>query len=180
MLQHYFLQKLPYLPHLRSLYLPFIPCKESSNIGVQDEKELALQVIDIITLRPEIELCYLAIAEKCFEVLESRGSARDARGTDHNLDVDAESDESDDDDDDEDDEDDEEDDDADDATATVNVNTAVANHEDSETDEEDYDSADEGSELGDDAAKCQLKFKLREILFYDDQVAIFKARHGTI
>jgi hypothetical protein len=31
-----------------------------------------MQVVDMIFLRPEIELCYLGISNKCFEILENR------------------------------------------------------------------------------------------------------------
>jgi hypothetical protein len=37
-----------------------------------DPKELALQVVDVIVLRPEVELCYMGVSHKCFEILENR------------------------------------------------------------------------------------------------------------
>jgi hypothetical protein len=33
-----------------------------------DAKELALQLIDIVTLRPEIQLCHVGILTKCFQI----------------------------------------------------------------------------------------------------------------
>ena len=48
-----------------------------------DAKELALQVVElVIALRPEIELCYLGLLTKCFEILENRSSG-DSRVSSH-------------------------------------------------------------------------------------------------
>ena len=66
-----FLQRLPNIPHLRSLYVPHIA--NHSYAHHLDAKELASQIVDlVIALRPEIELCYMGILTKCFEILENR------------------------------------------------------------------------------------------------------------
>ena len=71
--QHFFLQHLPSIPHLRSLSIPFLADHvHGSNV---DPRELALQIVDIVALRPEVELCYMGIANKCFEILENRRSS---------------------------------------------------------------------------------------------------------
>lgn len=45
-------------------------------------------------------------------------------------------------------------------------------------------SADEalsdGEDSGSDIVKPSVGFRLREILFYDDKITIFKARHGVL
>ncbi|CAK4030738.1 hypothetical protein AC578_5764 [Lecanosticta acicola] len=103
---HFFLQRLPSVPQLRSLFLPFLADHvHGANV---DPRELALQIVDIVALRPEVELCYMGIANKCFEILEN---------------------------------------------------------------------GREGEAL---AEKIVGRLRLREILFYDDKVAIFKARHGRL
>jgi hypothetical protein len=66
---HHFLQRLPQIPHLRSLNIPFIADHVTP---AYDPKELALQVVDVIVLRPEVELCYMGVSHKCFEILENR------------------------------------------------------------------------------------------------------------
>ena len=68
-LQHYFLQNLPSIPRLRALYIPFLVNNPRNSV---DTKELALQIVDIVVLRPEIQLCYIGIVKKCFEILEQR------------------------------------------------------------------------------------------------------------
>ncbi|KAF2459352.1 hypothetical protein BDY21DRAFT_189261 [Lineolata rhizophorae] len=79
---HFFLQSLPNLPHLRSLYVPHIADHAHGNNI--DARELALQIVDIIHLRPEIELCYMGVQNKCFELLENKPRDWDsARGGHH-------------------------------------------------------------------------------------------------
>ena len=166
--------------------------------GAFEPKELALQLVDIITLRPEIQLCYVGIVNKCFEILEAPviggpGGADHMGSNSHNhhhhhagavsvTDGDEEEEEEEDgdgnhseaDETEDEDEGEEEDDDAD-----INPDAA--------TDEEE-DDIHEGSEDGEsDADSSFLEFenshsvlRLREILFYDDKVAIFKARHARL
>ncbi|KAF2481449.1 hypothetical protein BDY17DRAFT_301364 [Neohortaea acidophila] len=176
---HFFLQHLPSIPHLRSLSMPFLADHvHGSNI---DPRELALQIVDIVALRPEVELCYMGIANKCFEILESRrhSDSWDARPESHlgmhggsieeedgvagsegeDEEEDAEGEEA----------GDEEVEDVDDAGV------------DTESDEnEDDDDESESDAEGPARARGAARLRLREILFYDDKVAIFKARHGRL
>ena len=64
---HHFLRRLPNATTLRSLHIPHIA--EHVN-GTVHSREAALQVLDIVALRPELELCYLGIQTQCFEILE--------------------------------------------------------------------------------------------------------------
>lgn len=203
-LQHSFLQRLPNLPQLRSLNIPNIDNYISERL---EPRELAMQIADIITLRPEIQLCYVGISTKCFEILETRNdqsasngstggneggtsgtsvhgsgatdaTADNAQGggtaemdTSEEEDDDEEGDEEDDDDDDG--EDTEDDDDGDDGTPT-----GVTDPDETQSENEGGDESDDDSFVEDPALKTRLR--LREILFYDDKVAIFKARHGKL
>jgi hypothetical protein len=65
------------IPHIRSLYIPYIADHlHGNNI---DPQELAYQILDIVHLRPEIEICYMGISTKCFEILENRPTNYDLR-----------------------------------------------------------------------------------------------------
>ncbi|KAF2084516.1 hypothetical protein K490DRAFT_49000 [Saccharata proteae CBS 121410] len=174
---HFFLQRLPQIPHLRSLYIPYIADHAHGNNVSPDE--LALQVVDIVTLRPDIELCYMGILTKCFEILENRSSTYEGGSTaapPHDgsggpgggfggLGMDEE---------DEDPDDEGEDEDGD--------GGGMEEDSESEGSEGSYDEFDDfgesDSEEGDGCGGPRLR--LREILFYDDKVAIFKARHGRL
>lgn len=142
-----------------------------------DPRELALQIVDIVALRPEVELCYMGVANKCFEILENK-NGWDARpesllgqaGNDLSSsepedegDDGADDDPADDDDDDDNDDDDDDDDDG-------------------EDDADDTESEASGGSSGSDAAEenNHARLRLREILFYDDKVAVFRARHGRL
>ncbi|KAL2263071.1 hypothetical protein VTK26DRAFT_8359 [Humicola hyalothermophila] len=76
---HTFLQRLPNMPQLRSLNIPHVADYPMAGF---EPKELAHQLVDIITLRPEIRLCYIGIGAKCFEILEYRdtGGRKKRRG----------------------------------------------------------------------------------------------------
>lgn len=79
-------------------------------------------------------------------------------------------------------EDDDEDDDADEDDDDMDTaGPATADDEDTEDDTDDDphdDSDDDAYSEGEDRRAPRLR--LREILFYDDKVAIFKARHGRL
>ncbi|KAK4967018.1 hypothetical protein LTR28_003037 [Elasticomyces elasticus] len=168
---HYFLQRLPKIPHLRSLYIPFLADHvHGTNLNAC---EIALQVVDIVALRPDIELCYMGIATKCFEILENKRSDLDLRneshlglGSGHVADA-AESDDEDDAEDD--DEDDDDDGDGGDGDAT-----------ESDNEDDDHDDSDSDDVYSNAGEKLGPRLRLREILFYDDKVAVFKARHGRL
>lgn len=126
-----------------------------------------MQVLDIVTLRPEINISYVGMQNKCYEILEGKGNEYDSE--------------------------------ADDAHSEGFV-PGAENWAGSDTNDEDSDDDDEGMtvdsqsdlseddrhSLGDDDAsdydngRLRLSFRLREILFYDDKIAIFKARHGVL
>jgi hypothetical protein len=169
---HFFLQRLPYVSRLRALYLPHIDDRALRNN--MEPKELALQILDVVTLRPEIKICYIGMETKCFEILESEtkgkrdsfddvdGSQDDgAAGSDDGNDAP------------------EVNDDEQDAEGPGSGD----NHDDiysgtSSLGGDDYSDEDEKNGLG--LNKSKITFKLREILFYDDKISIFKARHGKI
>lgn len=140
-------------------------------------KELALQLVDIVAIRPDIEICYMAFATTCFELLENRNrdgsscsrfdssTAPAHAGPGGIYDSD------------EDDGNNEEDDD--DSTSDAPVDPAPESAEDSESDAE-TGSTGESDADGSEWESRRTIFKLREILFYDDKVSIFKARHGQL
>ncbi|KAL5343609.1 hypothetical protein BJX70DRAFT_352987 [Aspergillus crustosus] len=160
---HYFLQRLPYIPQLRALHIPHFV--RPSHL---DLKELAMQVLDIVTLRPEISLSYVGIQNKCFEILEGKGNEFEFSETD---DVHSEgfvpgaenwpgSDSN------------EEDSDEDDEENALDSHSDVSS--------EDRRSLDDDETSDYDCGRPHVSFRLREILFYDDKIAIFKARHGVL
>ncbi|EON97796.1 putative f-box domain-containing protein [Phaeoacremonium minimum UCRPA7] len=189
---HTFLQRLPNVPQLRSLNIPYIA---DHVIGNFEPKELALQIADIITLRPEIQLCYVGISTKCFEILETPLSDKTGNGllngglsdspidsvtgahsglvtvvdaSDDGESVDTSDDENDDDDDDN---DETEDEDEGTPTSPTDPDETQSEHSDGADSEDSFVEPDSGS---------KTRLRLREILFYDDKVAIFKARHGRL
>lgn len=141
-----------------------------------------MQILDIVHLRPEIEICYMAISTKCFEILENRPSnydihptgAHDTDGTNHNAgtgyahpdhmlsDDDSEASVTEDEDDDD------------------FETSAVVGAEDSSSDMSDdaHDDSDDDSFLQEDPKKPQLR--IREILFYEEKIETLRARHGTL
>ncbi|KAL2020660.1 hypothetical protein VTK56DRAFT_8056 [Thermocarpiscus australiensis] len=242
---HTFLQRLPNMPQLRSLNIPHVADYPT---GSFEPRELAHQITDIITLRPEIRLCYIGIGSKCFEVLEHRelgvglnakaarssspampsptngangmlngtlsnnntnaGPTADQEGLDDTTSdeedgaedeeqADGEGGESDqNEEEDADDEDDEEEDDDDDDGNTPT--TATSDPDETQSDNEAPSPAGAGGVGGGGSAGGEveegdedddgfvepdrggIRLKLREILFYDDKVAIFRARHGKL
>ncbi|ORY66450.1 uncharacterized protein BCR38DRAFT_340562 [Pseudomassariella vexata] len=181
---HPFLQRLPNIPQLRSLFIPHI---QDHIVGTFEPKELALQLVDIITLRPEIQLCYVGIGTKCFEILEARPSDVTGGGSDqfglnghhhHNtgaisvIDVD--------------DEDDDGENDHSDADEETEDDDAGTNGSPATDAEDDFNEVSDDAESEPDSflepenSQSSPKLRLREILFYDDKVAIFKARHGKL
>jgi hypothetical protein len=180
-LQHHFLQRLPQIPHLRSLNIPFIADHVTPAF---DPKELALQVVDVIVLRPEVELCYMGVSHKCFEILENRPHDDGHSSADtHSSAVhggagggitDEDEDEEEDGSDDDEEEEDEEDDNGTAIGAPVGLDPDETESEisDHDSDTDSYDGSDDG--------RNRAKLRLREILFYDDKVSIFKARHGKL
>jgi hypothetical protein len=147
-----------------------------------DPRELALQVVDVIVLRPEVELCYIGVSHKCFEILENRphdeahGSA-DTHSSAANGGPGGAITDEDEDDDDEDGSDEDEDDEEDDDNGTA---IAPIDPDETESEMSDHDDSDTDSYDGSEDDRSKVRLRLREILFYDDKVAIFKARHGKL
>ncbi|KAJ0114350.1 f-box domain-containing protein [Diaporthe amygdali] len=182
---HTFLQRLPHMSQLRSLHIPYMADHVISNF---EPKELVMQVADIITLCPDIQLCYVGISTKCFEIMEQRatdnagagllngngGAANGVNG--HGSDQPAaEVDEAtDEDENDTEDNSDDPDDSDDEGTPTSPTDPDETQSEEHHSDED----SDDDDSFVEPAAKTRLR--LREILFYDDKVAIFKARHGRL
>jgi hypothetical protein len=121
-----------------------------------------------VTLRPEINLSYIGIRDKCYEILEGKGGEYDSASTDdtHNEGF---------------------------VPGAENWTGSDTNDDDSNEDDEEsrieYQSDmsednlrslddDDGSDY--DYGRSRVSFRLREILFYDDKIAIFKARHGVL
>lgn len=134
------------MPQLRALYLPHI-----SQVIHRDLKELALQVLDIVSIRPELKIGYIGLQTKCYQILEGHSEAHDNDLTP--------------------------DDPAIDAGHGPNMFDAM----DGEGDSLDQDlSSDLSDSDADETNPARAQFSLREILFYDDKISIFKARHGVI
>lgn len=154
-----------------------MPCIADHVYGNQlNAKELALQLVDIVAIRPEIEICYMAFATTCFELLENRNrdgsscSRFDSSTTPAHAGPGGVYDS---------DEDDANNEDDDDDNSDAPIDPAQGSAEDSES------GAETGSTGGSDEYVSEWEkrrpiFKLREILFYDDKVSIFKARHGQL
>lgn len=139
-----------------------------------------MQITDIITLRPEIQLCYVGISSKCFEILENR-----PLGLTSNCHLHSNSGPSNDEDmaspivvEDVTDEDDTEDDEHDDDESGDEGTPTSPTEPDETQSEQSYDGESDDDSFIEPAPPARLR--LREILFYDDKVAIFKARHGRL
>lgn len=143
--------------------------------------------MDIVALRPDIEICYMGIANKCFEILENKPHNYEMLRSDgtplsHHPNVTYDEPIILSEDDDDEDEEDEDDEDADVDPAVVGTPAAEGEETESDGEEDDVDGDEtdvDDSSWHEDERK-QPKLRLREILFYDDKVAIFKARHGRL
>lgn len=133
-------------------------------------KEFAMGAVDTVALRPEIQLCYLGIRNKCFEILETKNKSKTS-GSQSSIDTEGDTD-----DDGQDTDHHDDDDDSDDGAPSPPPAAHVDN--DSDAGERSALSDDEDDSV--DPGKRKLRFKLREILFYDDKISIFKARHGRL
>ncbi|KZM22695.1 uncharacterized protein EKO05_0009621 [Ascochyta rabiei] len=174
---HHFLQRLPFIPHIRSLYIPFIADHAHGNNI--DPRELAYQILDIVHLRPEIELCYMGLTHKCFEILENRPTNYDLRsdsmsgeggagahgyvGHDPAMISDDESEATEDEDDDDD-----------------NGAAGLAVEEETESEASESNEADSDDESFMHEEHRGPKLRVREILFYEERVEAFRRRHGVL
>jgi hypothetical protein len=178
---HHFLRRLPNATTLRSLHISHIA--EHVN-GTVHSREAALQVLDIVALRPELELCYLGIQSQCFEILECASLRKtSSSSTDDDISPNADGLHT-------------------SATATHNTSVHAPHHDDShdeepgdgeQHDDSDFDAlSDEADNFSDDGDGSEdgggpsgsnhqkPTWRLREILFYDDKISIFRARHGRL
>lgn len=136
--------------------------------------DLVSQIIDLVSLRPEIQLCYLALEDSCFQLIENRTDAQSTRASLYDLDTM----------------------DIDDASE-VNEVENEENDNDDITDDDvsavqpsedsiEADSDDSGGEAEypdedvSEEEKEEPPVTVRQILFYDSMVSIFNARHGEI
>lgn len=173
---HFFLQKLPQIPHLRSIYLPYIADHPSGNSF--SCREAAMGAVDVVAIRPDVQLCYLGIRNKCFEILEKKQKPKSST---HGAAIDDADSDDDSDEHDSNDEDNDSDGSVDPATAPAPA-PAPAVHNDGDSDADhtpDTDEEDDGRNSSSGSGR-KIKYKLREILFYDDKISIFKARHGRL
>ncbi|KAK3366942.1 hypothetical protein B0T24DRAFT_372810 [Lasiosphaeria ovina] len=208
---HTFLQRLPNLAQLRSINIPHLADYVTANF---EPKELANQIADIITLKPEIRLCYAGIANKCFEILETcdtgpssgatgagypdgpiaaanvnahvNGAGANGDNAGHVVDEDEDETTSEEDDggDNAAESTDEDEDDNTPTTATSDPEVTQSDNEEAPADEdedgEDSDDQDDDDDGFVEPDLGKVTLRIREILFYDDKVAIFRARHGRL
>lgn len=133
----------------------------------------------------------MGILTKCFEILENRNhgdshiSYHDSRtdpshgGPGGIVDSDEDSNETDDDHDEDEGEDDDDDDSSEDGQPTATGSSAASEGADSEAGNDSAGDTDDDLS-GSNRRKKAPRFRLREILFYDDKISIFKARHGRL
>ncbi|KAF8475525.1 hypothetical protein BDZ91DRAFT_649342 [Kalaharituber pfeilii] len=191
---HYFLTRLPGLAGLRSLYLPHV--KGAVQLPQAVCREMALQIVDVVSLRNEVEICYVGVMTKCFELLEGKDIDADGAGDGIGLDDDMEVDEEDESEEDEDEENagagegdeeeeegsDEEEDEFENAAGAAGGSTNIVHLSTGVKDDESGDEAAAGLPHEHPVPKDadRVRVRLREILFYDDKVAVFKARSGKL
>ncbi|KAK4865844.1 hypothetical protein LT330_008937 [Penicillium expansum] len=163
---HFFLQRLPNMPQLRALYLPHIHQAVHRYL-----KELALQVLDIVSIRPDLKIAYIGLHIKCYQILEARHDDNPLDFDDHPA-IDHSPTHSE---------------DEDEGWANPNH----ASDEDSDDSDEDGSGAadtdllssdpdDYDTEPDEEQGASRIRYRLQEILFYDEKVSIFKARHGVL
>ncbi|KAH8166913.1 hypothetical protein CIB48_g1354 [Xylaria polymorpha] len=167
---HTLLQQLPQMANLRSLYIPQMLDRHPRPPPAP--KELALQIVDIISLRREIQLAYVGLWRKCFEITEVEHNGSDNNrfqdDNDHAVPVDdvdhidgnSE---------------------GDDMTDEDEEIEPFMDVEDEFTEEgSDDDQSEADSFTGETANNALPRLRLREILYYDDKVELFRARHGKL
>lgn len=122
----------------------------------------------------------MGVSHKCFEILENRphdeghasGDPHSSAGP-HDAMTDDEDEEEEDDGSDDDEEEEEEDDSG--TVAPIGIDP-----DETESEMSEHDDSDTDSYISSDDSSSKVRLRLREILFYDDKVAIFKARHGKL
>jgi hypothetical protein len=148
------------MQQLRSLYITHI--RDAPHLTNFVPRELANQILSTVILRPEIELCYVGILSKCFEILEGPSDDGDLPDAENQATSGGENPAA------------EEDSEDDDESDTGDL--------DDDEDDLDEDGGDD-SESDDgyaDEENGKTGIRLREILFYDDKVEIFRARNPIL
>ncbi|KAK6355133.1 hypothetical protein TWF696_004256 [Orbilia brochopaga] len=185
---HYMITRLPDLRSLKSLYIPHVIGGIDFHKVERQSEELAMSIVDVVTLRPECAICYVGIVNKCFELLEGEEGPSNEHYNSNN-DNGAGTDEEDD------------DDGSDDDDGTDDGNEDDGSDDGNETEDADEAASDaEGSPLATSAVlspiatfspvceeeedsslrRKRVSIRQREILFYDDKVAVFKARFARL
>ena len=151
------------MPQLRALYLPHI--RHSVH---RDLKELALQVLDIVSIRSELRITYIGLLMKCYQILETCSKGDDLEGDESPANGDDPHDDN-------------------DGLSSFDEEPVDLSEDDgqppsaapNDTDSFSSDVSDYDTEPDENGASY-VRFRLQEILFYDDKISIFKARHGVI
>lgn len=183
---HPFLQMLPGLPNLKALHVQNISQHVNRDYSLADS---AMQIADIVRLRMDMKLSYVATATKCYELIEvvkgadgsdlygpgersrrgsvSSSSSSSSAGSDsdddsnHGHDHNNGSDSEDDDD------------------AMVFGMNEFEEGMDDESDAGQMSTSEYDDEHASPTARSS-RMRLSEIFFFDDKVTIFKARHGQL
>jgi hypothetical protein len=149
------------LANLRTLYIPHIARFHG------EERELALQIVDIISLRREIQLVYIGLPMSCYEIYEGdheqEGDNTARVDDDSSSDSDSSSD--------------------DEAEAGHNHLADGSIDSDDETVDDSFDDGQSQAGLLEESAgrrRALPPIRLRKITFHDDKVGIFKARNAKL
>ncbi|KAF7717744.1 Uncharacterized protein PECH_007693 [Penicillium ucsense] len=161
---HYFLQRMPSMTQLYALYLAKIEQPLASEL-----KEFALQVLDIVSIRPDLKLTYIGLRSKCYQIMESEAGDEGEVGksgydTDRQPDLEYWT-----------------------SDAEEAMSTTGSDHHNPPAARNPYDSDALSSDFsdGDDSdleanTESRTRFWLYEMPYCDDKVSIFKARHAAL
>lgn len=130
--------------------------------------QLGHQIVDVITLRPEIRLCFIGIKGACFQIVESRrGAAESDSGSWSSDSISLPS-----------------------MSSDMNPpsidgalgddDNLLAEDSDDESQSSRRQTENDWSALERGKSESNKTYRLRKIFFYDEKVAIFRARHGTL
>ena len=144
------------MSRLYALYLTHIGTAVHVNA-----RELALQALDIVSIRPDLKLTYIALQGRCFQIREGGRDGSEpvfdfTNAVENPSDLDDEVEED---------------------------STGPSGDHDSSMHDSDRlsNTLSDGYDTGpDDEGPKRVRFRLQEIIFYDEKISIFKARHGVI
>ncbi|KAJ5489465.1 hypothetical protein N7539_004355 [Penicillium diatomitis] len=161
---HYFLQRMPSMTQLYALYLA-----KTEQPLASDLKELALQVLDIVSIRPDLKLTYIGLRSRCYQIMESEVGDESEVGksgydTDRQPELENWT-----------------------SDAEEEMSTTGSDHHNPPAARNPYDSDALSSDFsdGDDSdleanTESRTRFWLYEMPYCDDKVSIFKARHAAL